>query len=425
MGNWNSTTQYQKLNIVRSHGATYQAKRNNQGVEPTVTAGWQDVWQVVAYDGGEVNPDGDYPGMSVGNATNAQNDGSGNNIANQFEQINSLIPSSTTAENQLANEAFVNSSINNMAAFYIESNAQGDAWPTRDSLLNATTFYNAGQARVPTTNDYATVLADESQPQGADGSYPTTRYSYQGGTYPNGQWGFQYVVNNTSLTQAQVNAINSGITKELVEQIGTGQSTYYASATATGTGTPGSINATIEGFEEKIGVTLVLNFPGTVTINESVTLIVINGGNGRQVKYGTNVNIKPYISTGDICTFVFDGSNYKLISVDKKAVVGATPKYRHHISSGYMSYRLYFSFDTEDATPYSGEAAVAAALYKIYGSNSIEASGSAQSSTSSAVIPVYSVKSPDGKTLKYTYGVYSQTEGSPYSGNATDMVVPL
>lgn len=227
MGDWSAATQYYKLNTVRYGGATYKAKKQNQGVEPTVTAGWQEVWQVVAYDGA-LSPVGNYPGMTVGNATNAQNataatnDGTGNNIAEQFEKIDSYIPSSTSADNQLADKAFVNSSINNMAAFYIESNAQGDAWPTRASLLNATTFYNAGKVRVPTTNDYATVLADESQPKGADGTYPTTRYSYQGGTYPNGQWGFQYVVNNTALTQAQVDAINSGITKELVEQIGEG-----------------------------------------------------------------------------------------------------------------------------------------------------------------------------------------------------------
>lgn len=146
-------------------------------------------------------------------------DGTGNNIAEHFEEIENLIPSTTTPENQLADKAFVNSSINNLAAFYITSNASGDAFSTRASLLAATTFYSGGQVRVPTQNDYAIVLADESQPKGVDGNYPTTRYSYQGGTYPNGQWDFQYVVNNTSLTQAQVDAINSGITTGLVDKL--------------------------------------------------------------------------------------------------------------------------------------------------------------------------------------------------------------
>lgn len=81
MGKWSATTPYMKLNMVRSNGASYQAKKDNQGVEPTVTAGWQDIWQVVAYDGGSVSPDGTYPNMSVGN------DGTGQNIAEQFASI--------------------------------------------------------------------------------------------------------------------------------------------------------------------------------------------------------------------------------------------------------------------------------------------------------------------------------------------------
>lgn len=221
MGDWQATTPYLKLNVVRYNGASYIAKKQSAGVEPTITMGWQEVWQPVAYDG-LVTPVGNYPNMTVGKAIQAENDGTGKNIADQFSAIDEIIPSTTSANNQLADKAFVNSSINNLAAFYIEYNAQGDAFPTRADLLSATTFYNAGQSRIPTQNDYAYVLSDESQPKDSLGNYPTTRYSYQGGIYPDGQWGFQYIVNNTSLTQAQVDAINSGITKELVEQIGKG-----------------------------------------------------------------------------------------------------------------------------------------------------------------------------------------------------------
>lgn len=163
----------------------------------------------------------------------AEKDGTGENIAEQFTDINGKIPSTASAENQLADKAFVNSSINNMAAFYITSNAQGDAFATRASLLAAATFYSGGAIRVPTQNDYAIVLADESQPKGVDGSYPTTRYSYQGGVYPDGQWDFQYIVNNTSLTQDQVNAINSGITKEIVDQLTKGNVTGVKGAAET------------------------------------------------------------------------------------------------------------------------------------------------------------------------------------------------
>jgi len=179
--------------------------------------------------------------------TKAIGDGNGENIAEQFANINEKIPSTASAENQLADKAFVNSSINNMAAFYITYNSQGNAFPNHASLIAANTFYSGGKVRVPTQNDYAIVLADETQPKGVDGSYPTTRYVYQtanaGGTYPDGQWEFQYVVNNTSLTQAQVDAINSGITKELVDTIGKGNVLSVNGQAGNVTITPSNIGA--------------------------------------------------------------------------------------------------------------------------------------------------------------------------------------
>lgn len=282
MGDWNATTPYMKLNMVRSHNATYQAKKNNQGVEPTVTTSWQDVWQVVAYDGRGVSntevsyqagtsnnviptgewtsdipdvPQGQYlwtrtiyqftdgseiPSYSVSLQGLGFTQEDRDNIANilgtlpqiqtdidtlqsDVDKIDSYIPSSTTVDNQLADKAFVNSSINAMAAFYITSNAQGNAFPTKASLLAATTFYSGGKVRVPTQNDYATVLSDESRPQNADGTYPTTRYTYQtdtqNGSYPNGQWELSFIVNSTSFTQAQLDALNSGITAILVAKL--------------------------------------------------------------------------------------------------------------------------------------------------------------------------------------------------------------
>lgn len=261
MGNWNSTTQYQKLNTVRYNGATYIAKKQSIGFEPTVTAGWQEVWQVVTYDGRGVStstityqggisntvvptgewsetipdvPQGQYlwtrtiynftdGSQSESYTVSLQGLGFTQKDRDNIERITDATPSSATANNPLATESFVNSTVNSMSAFYITSNAQGDAFPTHASLVSATTFYSGGKSRVPTQNDYTTVLADETQPKGVDGSYPTTRYVYQtatvGGTYPDGQWDFQYIVNNTSLTQAQVDAINSGITTSLVTKL--------------------------------------------------------------------------------------------------------------------------------------------------------------------------------------------------------------
>ena len=142
------------------------------------------------------------------------------NIGQIFNDIAPTYPSTDAYDNALAGAKstaeFVNSSINNFAAFYITMDAEGNAFPTKTSLLDATVFYSGGEQRVPTKNDYCIVMSDGSHPNSL--GEPTTRYTYQG-TYPNGQWEFQYVVNNTSLTQAQINAINSGITSQKVEKI--------------------------------------------------------------------------------------------------------------------------------------------------------------------------------------------------------------
>ena len=118
--------------------------------------------------------------------------------------INGKIPSAATSSNQLADKDFVNSSIANMAANYVTSDAQGDNFATKAALL-AGPYYYKGQSYTLTNNDYALVEADETK-NGA-----TTRYIYDGA-----QWAFQYIVNNTSFTQAQLDAINSTITSNLV-----------------------------------------------------------------------------------------------------------------------------------------------------------------------------------------------------------------
>ena len=144
-------------------------------------------------------------------------DGKDNEIKGSIKDISEVIPNQATSSNQLADKAFVNSSINNYAAFYLTKNANGDAFGTYAELTSATKFWNAGVEKTPTKNDYLVVLEDETKTT-ALGVNPTTRYTYQG-EWPTGQFEFQYIVNNTALTQAQVDAINSGITRSTVESM--------------------------------------------------------------------------------------------------------------------------------------------------------------------------------------------------------------
>ena len=142
-------------------------------------------------------------------------DGKDNEIKGSIKNISDVIPNQATSSNQLADKAFVNSSINNYAAFYLTKNANGDAFGTYGEMLLGGTYWNAGVQRIPTKNDYLIVLQDETKKTDL-GVYPTTRYIYQG-EWPTGKFEFQYIVNNTALTQAQVDAINSGITKSIVD----------------------------------------------------------------------------------------------------------------------------------------------------------------------------------------------------------------
>lgn len=137
--------------------------------------------------------------------TKSEIDTKENAINADIDAIEEKIPTQASANNQLADKDFVNSSINSIVAFYITRTANGDAFESVSQLNDTTTFYSGGEIRVPTRNDYCIVRVDENHDNA------TTRYIYQ-----NNQWEYQYTVNETALTAAQLAAINSGITALLV-----------------------------------------------------------------------------------------------------------------------------------------------------------------------------------------------------------------
>ena len=48
---WSNETVYQSLNIVRNNEVTYIAKKGSKGIEPGISAGWEDYWSELARDG--------------------------------------------------------------------------------------------------------------------------------------------------------------------------------------------------------------------------------------------------------------------------------------------------------------------------------------------------------------------------------------
>lgn len=138
-----------------------------------------------------------------------------NAVYAKVSSIDAVIPSAATSSNQLADKNYVNDSINSVTAYYITKNAAGDQFATRSELINAGTYYSWWVVRVPTRNDYAIVLDDETH------NDEVTRYIYNNG------WEYQYTINESPLTQAQINALNSWITSAKVWQYDTAVTTMW------------------------------------------------------------------------------------------------------------------------------------------------------------------------------------------------------
>lgn len=207
-------------------------------------------------------------------------------------------PENITSGDTLATETYVNDSINQMSAYYITSDSDGNVFRTKLHLLVATknneTYYGSIK-RVPTKNDYTLIKNYDNNHSEYCGQYdfseaysnvklvfytdkvetysgdtittsvtydnnfecdviidgdtisfkfykqnenadfymddeayffdeetlPNTsaRFVYQKDEDSDGKWAFQYTVNATSFTQAQLDALNSTITSAKVEKI--------------------------------------------------------------------------------------------------------------------------------------------------------------------------------------------------------------
>lgn len=126
------------------------------------------------------------------------------NAAN-ITKIKTLIPNAATADNQLADKDFVNSSIANNASNYVTSTRDGDSQFASLGALQAGPWYLMGEAYTPTKNDYAVFV-------NTDGSIWRAVYDGQ-------FWVAAYKINDTPFTAAQNDALNSGVTASLLASI--------------------------------------------------------------------------------------------------------------------------------------------------------------------------------------------------------------
>lgn len=110
--------------------------------------------------------------------------------------IEGLIPTTASSENQLADKAFVNSSVATNTAYFV-------------GTFNTMEELEAVQN--PSNNDYGFVIATDSA-----GNTVYNRYKFNSDT---NSWVFEYALNNSSFTAAQWAAIQSGITSQGVEKL--------------------------------------------------------------------------------------------------------------------------------------------------------------------------------------------------------------
>lgn len=152
-------------------------------------------------------------------------------ILGDISDIQSLIPAQASSSNQLADKAFVNSTVQTATA-----NFRGNWEDWADVPVNAEDYpLDFAQSRTPTVNDYLVVRdASDYALETLEGTW---RFKYSGEWSINGKngWHPEYQVNETPLTASQLAALNSGATEAKINQITTNQNAIGTLANLTTT----------------------------------------------------------------------------------------------------------------------------------------------------------------------------------------------
>lgn len=135
-------------------------------------------------------------------------------VTEALQGISSKVPADATPQNLLVTAATMGDAIASVEARQLYATAQQGSFATKAALLAAEAYYTAaGVQTAPTKNDVAYVLADETH-GGKAAKYTVAEASPLA-------WGFVITFSDTTFTQAQMDAINSGITGADVALIGT------------------------------------------------------------------------------------------------------------------------------------------------------------------------------------------------------------
>lgn len=130
--------------------------------------------------------------------------------------INGKIPSAASSSNQLADKQYVDNAISTNTADFDGS------WATYAAIPSTVAGFTSENLPEPSNNNYLVVLADETKDGG------TWRYKYvdDGSAYNKNKWQVEYEINESPFSQAQLDAINSGITSGLVSDFTNTRNTF-------------------------------------------------------------------------------------------------------------------------------------------------------------------------------------------------------
>mgnify|MGYP003291382707 CR=1 FL=1 len=133
----------------------------------------------------------------------------------EIDGIVSKIPAQASSSNQLADKAFVNSSVQTATANFRGNWASWSAVPTNASLYPV----DYAGSHTPTVNDY--LVVQDASGYTEETLEGTWRFKYSGTWATDGKngWNPEYQVNETPLTAAQLAALNSGITSAAVTKL--------------------------------------------------------------------------------------------------------------------------------------------------------------------------------------------------------------
>lgn len=120
-----------------------------------------------------------------------QLEGVSDNVQNQINNINNMIPREASEENKLADKTYVVNWVDDHAGYFVSKDAKNTPFSSYAELLSTVHFYNNGRPKRISDNDFTVVTCDETR------NNAVIMYAWiKDEIYNEGHWKYQYKVSN-------------------------------------------------------------------------------------------------------------------------------------------------------------------------------------------------------------------------------------